>query len=121
LNKTTQDSARLGMDDAMQWTRERTTQTRKPTTTKNMNAQVREYNAAKLNRKNIIRANAGLRMSGKKHLVQPVPELPPKPVKFLLEDLEGNYIGTEWNEEFARDYARENNCKLTVLPFDHYQ
>ncbi len=86
-----------------------------------MNAQVREYNAAKLNRKNIVRANAGLRMSGKNHLVQPVPELPQKPVKFLLEDLEGNYIGTEWSEEFARDYARENNCKLTILPFDYCQ
>lgn len=83
-----------------------------------MKAQISLYNEAKLNRKNIIRYNASCRMSGKKHLVQPVPDLPPKPVKFLLEDFDGNYIGTEWDGEFARDYARENHCKLTILPFD---
>ena len=83
-----------------------------------MNAQVREYNTAKLNRKNIIRANAGLRMSGKKHLVQPVPDLPPKPVKFLLEDLEGNYIGTEQYLLTLRSDAQETTLFIIRLDID---
>ena len=31
---------------------------------------------------------------------------------------DGSYIGTEWDSEFAHDYAAENNCKITTLPFD---
>ena len=83
-----------------------------------MTTQVREYQAAKVNRAKIVRMNAGHRMAGKPHLVQPLPELPAKPCKFLLETHGGDYIGTEWNEDFARDYASEHDCKLTILPFD---
>ena len=83
-----------------------------------MNAQIEAYNAARIARKSIIRHNASCRMRGRKDLIQEVPALPEKPRKYLLEDLEGNYIGTEFSEEFARDYAKENGCKLTVLPFD---
>ena len=57
-------------------------------------------------------------MAGKPHLVQPLPELPAKPVKFLLEGHDGSYIGTEWDSEFAHDYAAEHDCKITTLPFD---
>jgi hypothetical protein len=80
--------------------------------------EVKAFQAAKVNRSKIVRMNAGLRMSGKAHLVEPLPELPAKPCKFLLESHEGDYIGTEWDSEFAHDYAAENGCKLTILPFD---
>ena len=79
---------------------------------------IRAFQDAKRNRAAIVRRNAGFRMAGKAHLVEPLPELPNKPVKYLLEDHDGSYIGTEWNSEFAHDYAAENGCKLTILPFD---
>ena len=79
---------------------------------------VREYTQAKIARAAMVKRNAGLRMAGKSSLVQPLPDLPEKPVKYRLESHDGDYIGTEWDEEFARDYAAENGCKLTVLPFD---
>lgn len=79
---------------------------------------VEEYQKAKFNRTLIARKNASLRMAGKSNLVQPLPELPEKPKKYLLETLNGEYLGVEWNEEFANDYASEYGCKLTILPFD---
>jgi hypothetical protein len=79
---------------------------------------IRAFQDAKRARASIVRFNAGLRMSGKAHLVQPLPELPAKPVKFLLEGHDGSYIGTEWDSEFAHDYAAEHDCKITTLPFD---
>jgi hypothetical protein len=83
-----------------------------------MNAQIQFYNAVKLERKAVIRHNASCRIKGRKDLVQEVPVLPKKPSKYLLEDFDGTYIGTEFDEEFARDYAKEHKCKLTILPFD---
>jgi hypothetical protein len=80
--------------------------------------EIKAFQAAKINRAKIVRMNAGYRMSGKAHLVEPLPELPAKPCKFLLETHGGDYIGTEWDLEFAHDYAAENDCKLTILPFD---
>ena len=80
--------------------------------------EIKRFQSAKIDRAKIVRMNAGLRMSGKAHLVQPLPELPAKPCKFLLETHGGDYIGTEWDSEFAHDYAAENDCKLTILPFD---
>ena len=79
---------------------------------------IKAFQAAKANRDKVVRKNAGLRMSGKAHLAQPLPELPANPCKFLLETHCGDYIGTEWDSEFAHDYAAEHNCKLTILPFD---
>ena len=79
---------------------------------------IKAFHNAKRARASIVRSNAGCRMAGKPHLVQPLPELPDKPVKFLLEGHDGSYIGTEWDSEFAHDYASENNCKITTLPFD---
>ena len=66
----------------------------------------------------MVKRNAGFRMAGKAHLVEPLPELPDKPVKFLLESHDGSYIGTEWDAELAHDYASQNDCKITILPFD---
>lgn len=83
-----------------------------------MNPQIQAYNAAKLARNALIRHNASCRMRGRKDLIQEVPALPEKPVKFLLEEKDGTYIGTEFDSEFAHDYAREHDCKLTILPFD---
>lgn len=79
---------------------------------------IRAFQDAKRNRALIVKRNAGFRMSGKSHLVESLPELPGKPIKYLLEEFDGNYIGTEWDSEFAHDYATENNCKVTILPFD---
>ena len=79
---------------------------------------LRSYQDAKRSRASIARSNAGCRMAGKAHLVQPLPELPDKPVKYLLEGHGGEYIGTEWDSEFAHDYAAEHDCKITTLPFD---
>ena len=83
-----------------------------------MTTQVREYQTAKNKRAAVARLNSAYRMSGKANLVQPLPELPAKPCKYLLETHKGEYLGVEWNEDFARDYASEHDCKLTVLPFD---
>ena len=83
-----------------------------------MNEQIKFYNAVKLQRKTIIRHNASFRIKGQKNLIQAVPALPKKPSKYLLEEFDGTYIGTEFDEEFARDYAKEHKCKLTILPFD---
>ena len=83
-----------------------------------MTEQVNAYLEAKRNRAAVVRMNKGFRMAGKAHLVQPLPELPEKPVKYLLESHDGWYIGTEWDAEFAHDYAAEHDCKLTILPFD---
>jgi hypothetical protein len=83
-----------------------------------MNAQVKEYQIAKFNRAKIVRLNAGHRMAGKPHLVQPLPDLPAKPCKYLVETHDGGYVGTEWDSEFAHDYAAEHDCKVTILPFD---
>ena len=80
--------------------------------------EIKAFYDAKRARASIVRSNAGLRMAGKAHLVQPLPELPAKPVKFLLEGHDGSYIGTEWDSEFAHDYAAEHDCKITTLPFD---
>lgn len=79
---------------------------------------IKAFHDAKRARASIVRMNASFRMAGKSHLVQPLPELPAKPVKFLLEGHGGEYIGTEWDSEFAHDYAAENDCKITILPFD---
>lgn len=79
---------------------------------------IKSFHDAKRSRASIVRSNAGCRMAGEPHLVQPLPELPPKPVKYLLEGRDGSYIGTEWDSEFAHDYAAENDCKITTLPFD---
>ena len=79
---------------------------------------IKAFQAAKINRAKVVRMNAGRRMAGKSHLVEPLPELLAKPCKYLLETHGGDYIGTEWDSEFARDYAAENDCKLTILPFD---
>lgn len=79
---------------------------------------VSAYQDAKRARASIVRLNAGYRMAGKPHLAKPLPELPAKPVKYLLEGHDGEYIGTEWDSEFARDYAAEHDCKVTILPFD---
>jgi len=87
-------------------------------TLRQMTTQVREYQSAKINRAKVVRMNAGHRMAGKPHLIQPLPELLAKPCKYLLETHDGDYIGTEWDSEFAHDYAAENDCKLTILPFD---
>jgi hypothetical protein len=79
---------------------------------------IKSFYDAKRARALIVRANAGCRMAGKPHLVQPLPDLPDKPVKYLLEGQNGEYIGTEWDSEFAHDYAAEHGCKITTLPFD---
>jgi hypothetical protein len=81
-------------------------------------AEIKAFTAAKINRAKIVRMNASFRMSGKAHLVQPLPDLPAKPLKYLLEGHDGSYIGTEWDSEFAHDYAAEHDCKITILPFD---
>jgi hypothetical protein len=47
--------------------------------------EIKAFQAAKINRAKVVRMNAGHRMAGKPHLVQPLPELPAKPCKYLLE------------------------------------
>lgn len=79
---------------------------------------IRAFHDAKRARASTVRSNAGYRMAGRPHMVQPLPKLPAKPVKYLLEGQNGEYIGTEWDSEFAHDYAAEHDCKITILPFD---
>jgi hypothetical protein len=79
---------------------------------------IKAFYDVKRARASMVRANAGYRMAGKHHMVQPLPALPAKPVKYLLESHDGSYIGTEWDSEFAHDYAAGNDCKITILPFD---
>lgn len=79
---------------------------------------IKAFHDAKRSRASVVRSNAGCRMAGKSHMVRPLPDLPAKPVKYLLEGQNGEYIGTEWDSEFAHDYAAEHDCKITTLPFD---
>ena len=57
-------------------------------------------------------------MSGKSNQQVALPILPAKPVKYLLEDKEGNYMGIEYDCETAHEYANDNNLIVTVLPYD---
>jgi hypothetical protein len=79
---------------------------------------VDEYLQTKMIRSKLAKINSGRRMAGKSHLVELLPELPEKPVKYILTDKEGNYLGTEVDFDFANDYANENKAILKRVDFD---
>ena len=82
-----------------------------------MNPQVKTYLAAKRERAEVARANARARMMGRPDRVMPLPDLPSKPLKYVIED-SGGYVGTEWDSDFALDYAASNGCTVRVVAFD---
>lgn len=86
--------------------------------TKGWELKVGEYLNAKMARAKLARINSGRRMAGKPNLVELLPELPEKPVKYVLTDKNGNYLGTEVDFDFANDYAIENDAILTKFDFD---
>jgi hypothetical protein len=83
-----------------------------------MTPEIKRYQGIKQARATTTRKNAGLRMAGKASQQQALPELPPKPVKYLLEEPDGTYAGTEYDKERAYDYAEEHGMFVKVLPYD---
>jgi len=81
---------------------------------------VDQYNAIKKERAQAVKLNASYRMSGQKHMQVPLPELPPKPKKWVLEDQEGNYEGTFWDKAEAEDCAEYNGFKIFEMDFDKF-
>jgi len=86
-------------------------------TRKEWELRVNEYLQAKMTRSKLAKINSGRRMAGKSHLVELLPELPEKPVKYILTDKNGNYLGTEVDFDFANDYAKENEAILKKVDF----
>jgi len=83
-----------------------------------MTPEIKQYQDIKQARATLTRRNAGLRMAGKANQQQPLPELPSKPVKYLLEEPDGTYAGMEYDKERAYEYAEEHGLTVTVLPYD---
>lgn len=83
-----------------------------------MTPEIRAYLATKKTRAEVDRQNRGYRMTGRKHLCVPLPDLPPKPLKYVVEDIEGIYQGTEHDPEIAFDYAERNGMTVRAIPFD---
>ena len=83
-----------------------------------MTTEIKRYQEIKQARATITRRNAGLRMAGKASQQQPLPELPPKPVKYMLEESDGTYAGIEYDKQFAYEYAEEHGMTVTVMPYD---
>ena len=83
-----------------------------------MRAEIKQYTEIKNQRATLTRKNAGLRMAGKSNQQKELPVLPLKPVKYLLEDKEGNYMGIEYDCDTAYEYAENNKLTVTALPYD---
>jgi hypothetical protein len=83
-----------------------------------MTPEISQYQDIKNARASITRRNAGLRMAGKASQQQALPELPVKPVKYLLEEPDGTYAGMEYDKERAYEYAEEHDLIVKVLPYD---
>jgi hypothetical protein len=75
------------------------------------------YLDAKQARAKQARANASLRMSMQADKVKPLPILPEKPKRYLIES-KGDYVGTEFDGAFAHAYAKEHGFTVTELDFD---
>jgi hypothetical protein len=83
-----------------------------------MTPEIKQYQDIKQARAIATRRNAGLRMAGKASQQQALPELPQKPVKYLLEEPDGTYAGIEYDKERAYEYAEEHGMIVKVLPYD---
>jgi hypothetical protein len=83
-----------------------------------MTPEIRSYLAAKKTRAEVDRKNRGLRMTGRKYLCVPLPNLPPKPLKYVVEDAEGVCQVTEYDPEIAFEYAERNGMTVRAIPFD---
>jgi hypothetical protein len=87
-------------------------------TRKEWELKVDKYLQVKMIRAKLAKINSGRRMAGKSHLTELLPELPEKPVKYILTDKEGNYLGTEVDFDFASEYAKENEAVLKRVDFN---
>jgi len=83
-----------------------------------MTTEIEAYQDIKNRRRSITARNAGLRMAGKADQQSALPDLPAKPMKYLLTDSEGGYFGMEYDKETAHEYAEERGYLVIALPFD---
>jgi hypothetical protein len=82
-----------------------------------MNEEIKFYLSAKSERAKVARLNASARMRGQSEKLLTLPDLPPKPSKYIIEQ-DGIYMGTEYDREFAMEYAGKNSCTVREIPFD---